>query len=581
MLNNLKNLKKISFAAFAIFTATSAFGQNSIEDGKVWLTEKEDTAKAIAIFKTVAAANPKDGQAAFWLGQVAYAQGNSGEAKTQYDKAALSETNAHLGLLGQGKLALDAKDTKNAEKLFERAKSRSKTKAYKEGHPDVAMLVGEAFLKGKNVDTKKALENYIRARDIEPKKAKYWIALGDAHLAAGNAGPAMSAYESGVAKDATDPEIFQKMARIWSRGQNYTLAIENADKGLKIKNDYAPLWKDLIEYLTAAGKYGRITEALEKYTALAVTDYDARARFIKYLTYQAKAYDKAVEEANKVLAESKDPKYLTLNRWIAWARVRQGEQAEKDGKKEEAKKYFEDALNAAKALFAVTKEDERTGYDYEHYSKSAAVLGDFTTASQIMFEAVRLDTVKPKAEGEKAVYSKLADMYYEAGKYANTFRTLDEKFKKYGKNDDELFTYVVAAYFGLFDKDAAIKVTETEVDSAASAYIAYNPKAPDGYYYKGKAKERMSNGTAFDALAEAEKVIELATPENTKRVTTQLLWAYWYAGSAAASANNLVKANDYAVKGLTLKADDKKLVKLQQDLGVSSTPPVVAPAPKN
>lgn len=71
-----------------------------------------------------------------------------------------------------------------------------------------------------------ALEYLTKARDLDPKIARYWIHLGDAQLAKSDLGAAMTSYETAVEKDKSNPETYVKMARIWSASKNMILVLK-------------------------------------------------------------------------------------------------------------------------------------------------------------------------------------------------------------------------------------------------------------------------------------------------------------------------------------------------------------------
>lgn len=573
-------MKKIQLALALVLGAFALNAQNEVEEGKKWLLEKENPNKAREVLQAALTKDPKNGEAYYWVGETYYTEQKWAEAKAQYDKAATAEKNAWFGLAGQGKSFLDAGNMKDAQKMFEKAIRGSRTKAYKEGHPDMYALVGDAYLSCQKPNNQEAVAKFTSARDIEPKRAKYWLYLGDAKLQANDAGGAMSAYETAADKQKDDPEVYLKMARIWARAQKYDLAVENADKGLKINENYAPLLKDLIEYLTSAGKYSRVTSVLEKYTAIAITDYDARARFVKYLTYQAKAYDRAVDEATKLLKEA--PQYTNMYRWIAWARVRQGEQAEAEKKADDAKKYYSEALEAVKALFAATKEDQRAPYDYEHYAKSAQKLGDFDTAAKLYVEIAKMDTTKSQEELQKAALTKISNMYYESGQYAKSYRTLKDKFTKYGQVDNELYTYLICSYYGSFkNQDSLSRTSEKDIDEAADAFIKYNPSQPDGHYYKARAQAQMDASGSFAAKPYAEKAIELAKDDKRSSAKGILTWSYNYVATAYAAQGDMTKAKELVTAGLAVDPAHKALNKLKGDLDAAGGAPAPAPEVKN
>jgi hypothetical protein len=56
---------------------------------------------------------------------------------------------------------------------------------------------------------------------------------------------------------------------------------------------------------------------LEKYIQLTGTDIDAKVRLVKFLTFQAKDYERAILEGEKILLTN--PDQYTVHRWLAWS----------------------------------------------------------------------------------------------------------------------------------------------------------------------------------------------------------------------------------------------------------------------
>jgi hypothetical protein len=79
----------------------------------------------------------------------------------------------------EGKYFLDNGNQKEALKVFDNAIRLSRAKPYKEGHPDIFMLVGDAFLNCPTANIEIAFAFYVRARDIEPRNKKYWEKLSN------------------------------------------------------------------------------------------------------------------------------------------------------------------------------------------------------------------------------------------------------------------------------------------------------------------------------------------------------------------------------------------------------------------
>ncbi len=90
----------------------------------------------------------------------------------------LSTTNAQINMsvvqpiLDEGKSYLQSGNKKEAIKAFYRAIKASAAKPYREGHPDVYILIGDIYmsLSAQNICNLYEANNcYTRARDIEPR----------------------------------------------------------------------------------------------------------------------------------------------------------------------------------------------------------------------------------------------------------------------------------------------------------------------------------------------------------------------------------------------------------------------------
>jgi tetratricopeptide (TPR) repeat protein len=77
----------------------------------------------------------------------------------------------------EGKLLLDNGKEDEALKFFESAIRLSRVKPFREGHPDVYMLVGDAYFNCSKPHIEQAYSFYKRARDIEPRNQAYWEKL--------------------------------------------------------------------------------------------------------------------------------------------------------------------------------------------------------------------------------------------------------------------------------------------------------------------------------------------------------------------------------------------------------------------
>lgn len=85
-------------------------------------------------------------------------------------------------LLESGKNLVMSGNGKDAFKTFDQAIIASKTKQFREGNPDVYMLIGDIYLNAtpkNNCNICDAYPYYIRSRDIDPNRKIIWDKLND------------------------------------------------------------------------------------------------------------------------------------------------------------------------------------------------------------------------------------------------------------------------------------------------------------------------------------------------------------------------------------------------------------------
>ena len=309
-------MKRIQIFAAILLLAGTAKAQSAIDEARKQIVNENYNAARKGLTDYISAEKDpaKQAQAYFWLGETYY-QDLIAEnpikamesAREQYNKGlALDKGNSYCQV-GMGKLLLDAKNIKEAQKTFDSAVRNSKEKPYREfGSPQIQMLIGDSWLNGLNKNAEQAVNYYTRARDIDPSKAVYLIRMGDGNLAKGDAGAAMTAYESASSKDPRNPEVYLKRAVIWHRAGKIDLAIKECEDGKKADATYAPIYKMLAELHYANKDYNKVTGDLDEYLKVVgdpTKDPDAWLRFIKFLTYQAKDYTRAIDESKKFSAK--------------------------------------------------------------------------------------------------------------------------------------------------------------------------------------------------------------------------------------------------------------------------------------
>jgi tetratricopeptide (TPR) repeat protein len=548
-------MKKVQILAVACLASLSLNVQAQVLSSSKEcekLINNEDFGGARKCLDAIIAKEPTNSDAYFWMGESYYrdstsenAKGNMAKAADFYNKGVGANPDYNWrSQIGVVKMMIQEKQNQQLiSKAIDKAVRASRKKPYKEGHPDAYYLLVDAYLYGKNTNFTEGVANAKRAREIEPAGAKYWVKEGDAQRLAGSAGPAMSAYESAASIDKKEADVYLKMGNIWGRAGQFKLAIEKLEEGLAIAPDYAPLYKAQIEFCMANKEYPRVTKLLEKYVTLAGKDYDARARYVKFLCYQAKAYDKAVEEAQKLLVD--DPTRKNMYRWMAWSNYENGK--------------YEAALDASDKLFKALTGDDLANYDYTYFARAAEQLGKIDTAIRVYQDYIKFDSTQ-KCD----VLPKIANIYIKANRVKEAGAALNDKLAKCGGNNSDYYAAMQLAYKADMHK---------ELVQAADRYIEKLPNDVDGYFYKAKALQQMDdeNNPRYDARTTYEKLVEVAlkaTDEKTKTRNNYFLSrAYSYLGYCMGAQGNLPVAKENFQKAVAADPSNADAAKKVQELG--------------
>ena len=577
-------MKKIQILAALLILACTVQAQTTkLDEAKKLIVNENygDARKMLTDFIAGEKEPARQAEAYYWLGESYYSDliaENAAQAMTksraEYDKGLVLDKSNPQCLVGMGKLLLDAKNGKEALKTFDQAIRSSKVKKFKEGHPDVIMLVGDAFMNCTQPNYEQAVAYYTRAKDIDLKNSTYYLRLGEAQMKKGDAGAAMSAYESASDKNKADAEVYQKKARIWMRASKFDLALQDIDTGLKIDPSFAPLYKDKVEVLMGLGRFNEVTGVLEKYIPLAGKDFDARLRFAKFLAYQAKDYDRSIAEAKKLLKDApeykKDVKdatdYRVANRWIAWSAYEKAAKIEADsvkaGKKapfgDNWKALLEESNNASKALMAALPADRLVYYDYQYAAKSAQKLGKMDDAMTMYNKVLETDS-----SSACTIYSDLINAYYEQKKFKEAFAMLDTKLAKGCKVTATEYFY--AMYYGYTTRDFASSI------KFADKYSEMAPTGTDGLYYKGLSltKTDTIQPITWKAKETYEKLAQIyeAKPDAPGNGKKYVVVAYKYLGNYYGANNDLPKAKEYFQKVLVVDPADKDAMDVLQQMG--------------
>jgi tetratricopeptide (TPR) repeat protein len=488
-------------------SASPLFAQ-TIAEGKVQL-ENENFSSARKIFEDLIAKDVSNAEAYYYLAESYYLDEKPTEAKKYYEKGVAANSKSALNLIGLGKLLLDDNKTAEAKKNFDQAIKVSKSK-----DANIFYQVGSSYLNSKNANYNAAVENLTKARDLNTKNPEYFLTLGDAYLAKADGGNAMNNYDFAIDKDPNNPRGYMKKAKL-AKGAKIIEGPEGAvatfEKAIAKDPNYAPAYKDLIELYYAQKQYNKVTDLLKKYTTLVGTDIEARMRYVRFLTFQAKDYDTAITEADKVLKD--DASQYTMYRWLGWSYYEKGllttdEAAAKDlfKKAQDAMKTFFDKAPTADKLFKS---------DYEYYARAAEKAGDMTTAMAQYRKVLEQDST------QVYIYDLIAKSYFDNKDYANAAKAYEEKVAK-TKPTSQDYYYIGRCYYSLKDYKKA--------DNAFVKVVELNPTWPSGLTWRGRCNEQLDPDSKLGlALPFYQQMIPVAAADPSK-YKKDLIEGYLYLG---------------------------------------------------
>ncbi|MEO5905121.1 MAG: tetratricopeptide repeat protein, partial [Saprospiraceae bacterium] len=447
--------------------------------------------------------------------------------------------------IGMGKLDLDNGKVAEAEGHFKAAVAANKKSA------SIYALIGDAYLYGKKPDANKAIEYLTKARDLNPKVGQYWAHMGDGHRLAGDNGSAMTAYERAVEIDPKNTEAYIRMARIWRAAKQINDAIPHLKKAMELAPDDARPIKDLYELYIYNNQYDKVVPLLEKYIALSGTDVEARVRLVKFLAFQAKDYERAITEGEKLLLTN--PGQYTLHRWLAWsyigqAKIMEAAKIEGDSIDEaKLKEYWKKALDQSVLLFDdIAKKDDRKAYpeDYDHWALSALKNGSLEKARHVYKKYIELE---PSRANE--IYGTLAKTFYDSAYYPQAIEYYKLKSVEKPLSTTEEYYHALSHYH--------LK-QNLESDSAFARILTATPNYAQGHLYRARIANRIdSTQTLFLALPHFEKFIEFASVDPVKN-KKPLLEAYQWMGVYYVQNGDNAKGKEYFLKMLEIDPENEK-----------------------
>jgi tetratricopeptide (TPR) repeat protein len=539
----MKTLKFL-LVSLALVNLNTAHSQ-TIAEGMKYL-ENENYKAALAAFTDLATKEPTNPIYQYYIGEVKYATEDYPAAEKAYNEGLKISPKCSECSIGLGKLKLDQGNMIEAQPLFDAAVKANKKSAA------VLALIGKSFLNSKKPNAVKAIDYLGRSRDMAPKVATTLSMLGDAYKLNNDLGNAMTQYETSVELDPKNIEAVMSQARIWASAKQVELAIKKLEEALKLNTDYAPAYKDLYELYIRERKFDKVVPLLDKYVTLVGNDIDAKVRLVKFLCFQAKDYDRAISEGQKLLATN--PEQYTLYRWLAWSY----------GEKEKWQETYDNSIK----LFDASKADpSRKLYqsDTAYYAKAVFGIGKLDEA-----EGVFSDQIKQNPSIALETYDKFAKAYYAKKNYDKAIEYYNKKNTVKALSSNDL------VFLGLSQVYSNKLV---DADSSFARSLAINPDYPYGWSQRIRIANKMDTiSTNINTPATVvkpwlakplyEKYIQYASVDPVKN-KAYLIDAYHYLAFYSVQNTDNENAKLYYSKVLELKPDDTNAM---ENLKILNTP---------
>lgn len=516
----------------------SAFAQNS--PGMDYLSLGE-----IKLAKDYFTKNASAPGSSYYLGEIAFKEGNLAEAKSLYEKELSANPESALGAIGVAKLQLKSNAKEASKALFDIQKKNKK-------NVSVGVEVAKAFFdNGMKEEAMKAIQE---ARKADKKSPYTYILEGDILAKENKPGDAAAQYDQAIYNDPNSVLAYMKGAKVYEYINRKT-ATDMLKKAVEIRPDYKIAYKDLGDINYREGVYAEAIKAYKEFfTGGDYTVDDIRR-------YAGAEFFTGGYEASKALINQglqKEPNDFVLYRLLMYSN--------------NDLKLYDEGLAAGNKFFSLPQRPgiDTTKYivqDYLIYGNLKSETGDKKGAVEEFKKAIELDPSKvallksiASTSASEKDYEGAAEYYAQYLKMAGEAANAEDYY--------QLGSYYVSAGAPLFsseDVDAKAKGLEL-LKKADEAYTKVSELKPDSYlgnYMRARANYQM-DPSSEQGLAKPfyEKTVEmLLTDENPNKGAliesySYLSFYYYLQYDKSKKADDKAKVKEYAGKVLELDPEN-------------------------
>lgn len=427
--------------AMAVAVTVQVNAQNINEAEKNFNYGKFETVK-----KDLQSYIDKNADAAYWYGLSELQLENIAEAKATFAKHPGDFKNQ----AGTARILFIEKKASDAQKILFDIVDGAKKKDWEK-----YKIAADAMSQSEGGNILEALKWYEKALEINTKNGSINLALGDAYLnkVQNGGGAAMTQYEKGVEKGDVNSLAHYKMGSLRYRARNYTLAQEQYAKAQELDPSNPLPFRDLARAYMYANNNKLALENAEKFIKLSDNTLKDRVVYLNILI-KSKKFAEAEKTINEMLAaNAKEP---TLYRALGYAQYEGGKYNEAmqsmntffEKLVDKSKITKDDYLYLAKINTGLSETDSVNAPNYlakadENYAKALDLASD---------DAEKLETMSEIAE----LYKENKN-YAEAGKWFGKIIALNNNASNKMYFDWGLYTFYGRDYEGALNAFTQLK----------------------------------------------------------------------------------------------------------------------------
>lgn len=522
-------MKKFATFFLVLLMASQVLKAQSIDEARKSINNGR-IASAKETLQKLLAANGKNAEAIYWLGQAHLSAEDIAGAKKTYQDALNGGLNDPWIWVGMGHIALLENNKSDARQRFESAIAASMIK--KKENPAILNAIGRANADGSATigDPIYGIDKLKRAAELDVANPDIYINIGIIYVKQVDGTNAYEAYTNALRIDPNNAMANFRMGKIFKSQGNTEKFLEYYNRAVAVDPNFAPGYLELYDYysnrdVNKAGDY------LQKYVATSDKDCSTEFLYADYL-FRSGKYNESLEKA-KAMENGACKTFPKLKLLYAYNYDRLGNN---DLAKSNIESYMgstsPDKIQSADYLLAISILKKTPGSEESiiGYLKTA-VNNDTSKVNRVKY----IDTI--------------ASLYNKLGNVNERFNWLQQGMA-INPNPNNLNIYYLV--------DASIAVKNFVLaDSMSLFYITKYPAQEYGYQLRvraAKAADSTGTGSCFAAI---QQYIDFLSAQDAVKNAGKIKDNYIFMASMTADKiKDYPAALDYVNKILAIDPAD-------------------------